>query len=167
MGIGKTLKIVFTQQVKCDRCGDVIVDGTFNSKPKYRTDNLGNTHKIPSYGGDGVGVLNTLVYGNKKKNLCRMCKTLERNNKEFGDLMAKEREEGAEQEALHKEKLRLENELLKQKIKNETMSNSNSTASNEHNTGHKAKRVNNFCSSCGNALKPNAQFCSQCGKRIG
>ena len=193
MGLGRALKIMFTNQVKCDNCGGVIVDGTHEKNPRYfqdgmgnlKTDKMGNYIKLSSYGGDGVGVLNTLVYSAKKRVLCEYCKAAEKDKKEIAEAAEKDKKEMdnimsqfnagmskvsaelAQQTALEQENLRLQNELLKQQLKNETMSRANSITSNENKTVPDVKRTANFCSGCGSALKQNARFCAKCGKRIG
>jgi len=156
MGLGRGLKIFFTNQVKCDNCGRVIVDGTYEKNPKFSFDTFGNAHKRPSYGGDGVGVLNTLIYSSKKRVLCDMCKALEKHGKQIDAAIAQENAANAEQRELEKENLRLENQLLKQKL------------SNERNAPPPVNRgAARFCSGCGNALKQGAQFCSKCGQKLG
>jgi predicted RNA-binding Zn-ribbon protein involved in translation (DUF1610 family) len=168
MGLGKMLKITFTNKVKCEKCGRVIIDGSYESKPKYAewgdggfmTDKLGGLIKLPSYGGDGVGLLNTIVYGSKKKILCNLCKAIEKGTEKLEIMAAQEDKEMAENRELEKENLRLQNELLKKQLQNEAMSNTNRIAPNVNRAAH-------FCSSCGNALKQNAKFCAKCGKRMG
>ena len=153
MGLGRGLKIFFTNQVKCDNCGRVIVDGTTYSKPKYHRGGQFNAESLYQ---DGVGVLNTLVYSAKKRVLCDMCKALEKHGKKIDAAIAQENAANAEQRELEKENLRLENQLLKQKL------------SNERNAPPPVNRAAaRFCSGCGNALKQGAQFCSKCGQKPG
>jgi hypothetical protein len=154
MGLGRAVKIFFTNQVKCDNCGRVIVDGTTYSKPKYKWDGSNNA---AGQFQDGVGVLNTLVYSAKKRVLCDMCKALEKHGKQIDAAIAQENAANAEQRELEKENLRLENQLLKQKLNNES-----------RNAPPPVNRAAvRFCSGCGNALKQGAQFCSKCGQRMG
>jgi hypothetical protein len=176
MGLGKMVKIAFTHQIKCDKCGRVIVDGTYEKNPRYTS----NGERLPSYGGDGVGVFNTLKYGGKKQNLCELCKALEENTKQFDKIVAKENKELEEQKKLEKErmdlereklqmekeKLRLEKENLKQRTNNATVPEVNRTTPGVNKTVPNVKRATNFCSSCGSPLKQNARFCSKCGKSL-
>ena len=166
MGVLKMLKYTFTSQIKCDECGDVIVNGAYKKPDRYTTVN-GKFTVIPSVTNVGVGFLNTMVYGLKDKVICDSCKArakadakfakvLEDNSKKWDEIIAQEKAENAEMEALQKENLRMENELLKQKLKKESQASRPVANQNIPNT----RRANNFCSGCGNALKPNAGFCT-------
>jgi len=99
--------------------------------------------------------------------------------------LSKANAEQAQQAALLQENLRLQNELLKQQLNNATMSNVQSNVATPNakmpntvmpnanrmptqigNNIPNVKRANNFCSKCGNALKPNARFCTKCGAKF-
>ena len=100
MGLGNTLKIMLTQQVKCENCGAVIVDGTVGTQSMFKLDAFGNSYKNDNYNtnklyGDGVGVLNTLKYGSKKKILCSMCQVLEKQSEKMEQIMSQENNEMA------------------------------------------------------------------------
>jgi hypothetical protein len=162
MGLGKTLKIMLTQRVKCENCGAVIVDGTYNSNPSFND----RGQLLPSYGGDGVGIFNTLKYGSKKKILCPMCEAAEKGMKNLENIISKENDKLAEHMALEKENLRLQNELLKQQLKNESMPNANRITPNVNQIASNVRRASNFCSTCGSALKQGARFCTKCGTNV-
>jgi hypothetical protein len=162
MGLGKMIKIAFTSEIKCDNCGRVIVDGTgktgrFNSAGKLLPNSVGM---------EGVGLINTLVYGSKKKNLCSMCKALEKSHKKIDEAVAAEEAKYAEEIALEKENLRLQNDLLKKQLANESMPTMSRSAPNVSSSLPKAKKAAKFCSDCGSALKPNSRFCIKCGQAI-
>jgi len=205
MGLGKMLKIGFTQQVKCDNCGAVIIDGTYNSNPRYAkwgdgsfmTDAFGQIQEVSNQGGDGVGVLNTLIYGSKSRVLCKMCQTMEKFNKKMEQTAAEENARLEGHLALEQENLRLQNELLKQQLENEARARTTAPVASRpapveyipaplgappaesvaapvaNRTAPVASRpapvcrANNFCSGCGSPLKQGAKFCSKCGKRLG
>ena len=166
MGLGKTLKIMLTQQVKCENCGAVIVDGTYSSGEYDSRGNRKPNYSAQADVGDGVGIFNTLKYGSKKKILCKMCEAAEKGMKNLENIMNKENEKLAEHIALEKENLRLQNELLKQQLKNESMPSANRITPNVNQIASNVRRASNFCSTCGSALKQGARFCSKCGANV-
>jgi len=194
MGLGKALGIMLTQKIKCDNCGAVLADGTINTRPpqyakdtntgRYLTDINGERQRINNYG-DGIGILSVIKYGSKDRVLCDYCLAEEQEKKERQEMvsaisaeLSKANAEQAEQAALLQENLRLQNELLKQQLNNAAISNANpampnaavpranAVTPNINNNVPTVKRANNFCSKCGNALKPNAKFCTKCGAKF-
>ncbi|MDR0322319.1 MAG: hypothetical protein LBI28_12530 [Treponema sp.] len=164
MGIGKTLKIMFTNKVKCDNCGSVIIDGTISKSPEY--DSRGRVRNS-NPGMEGVGLLDTIIYGAKKKVLCNRCKTIERvkknTEKEMNEFM--NRPDVKKQIALEKENLELERENLElnnRYLKQQLNRSAPATKKLQSNSNGKT----NFCSQCGNALKPNGRFCPGCGQSV-
>jgi len=111
MGLGKTLKIALTQQIKCDKCGAVIVDGSYNKDPNYITDNFGNL-RLTNPGGSGVGIFNNLVYGAQKKTLCSACKFAESFKKDMEGIQAQQDQAIADAMELDREKMEMEKEKI-------------------------------------------------------
>jgi hypothetical protein len=165
MGLGKMVKITFSNKIKCDRCGSVIVDGSYEEKPRY-TEKGG---RLPSYGGDGVGFLNTLIYGSKKEILCDSCKRMNKvtdgikknYDKQMEEMM--NRPDIKAQIDLERENLELNNLYLKQQL---AAVNKNNPPPAINIPQPSSNRKSNFCSHCGGALKANARFCSGCGKSV-
>jgi hypothetical protein len=166
MGVGNTLKILFTQKVKCENCGMVIVDGTERTSRMF----LGNDGYHRATNPQGVGIFNTLYYGSKGRILCDVCKSIEKATKQYEKEIAKEEAVIAEAAALEEENLRLQNQLLRKQLENEANAErlmTNNSRPNQQTIAPAAKRAANFCAGCGSALKPNARFCGKCGRQIG
>jgi hypothetical protein len=139
------------------------VDGSYEENPRYNE----KGQRLPSYGGDGVGFLDTLIYGAKKEILCDNCKRLSKISNSLTKNFDKQMEEMLKrpdvkaQMDLERENLELSNRLLKQQLK---AVNENRAAPNIPQPS--SNRKSNFCSNCGGALKANARFCSGCGKSV-
>lgn len=165
---------MLTNRVVCDNCGAVIVDGTVGTESMFNLDAFGNPFKNGNYNnnrlyGDGVGLLNTLVYGAKKKVLCRECQRMEKQMDRVEGMAAKENAALADQRALQQENLLLQNELLKQKLQNETRETRSTPIAPAPAITHTAPAVRTagkFCTNCGTRLKQNANFCTKCGTNI-
>jgi hypothetical protein len=67
MGLGKAIMLQLTQVVKCDWCGNVIMDA------RYRPTGSSSADR---HGGAGPTLFETIKYSSKKHNFCcNMCET--------------------------------------------------------------------------------------------
>jgi hypothetical protein len=186
VGLGKTLKIMFTQQIKCDYCGGVIVDGRTYSQPKYHTSETirnGQVHtRVTGFNSqsqymDGVGVLDTIIHGAKKHSFCSPA--CERAFKEAAEYKKNkpEIERQAHQAAeklensvrLAEENMRLSNAYMKMELEKNRQSGGNRQAPAYYQTANPPARTAAPPAANRAADQPvrkAANFCSKCGSPL-